>query len=392
MHGERRKDLKKTGRALVDGDIKAQAPKTWICGLGTAVPNPPIPQEQITDFFRQVALAQPEAPGYLARSIERLGRGSGIEQRFSVLNDYRHSQPQAFEFYPDNWRLEPFPSTATRMALYRDNAVPLAEKAAQSALQDAGIQADQVTHLIISTCTGFFAPGPDVQLVRALGLSPKVQRCIIGFMGCFAGINALRQADQIVSADPDAVVLQVSVELCSLHFQRTPTMRAAVANTLFGDGAAAAVYASRPVARCYGGVLGTASAIHADSQDAMRWEIGNQGFLMELMPSVPQTLQTATRPFVQELLQGSAADLASARYAIHPGGKKIIEAVENAVDKRAGGSAYEVLRRYGNMSSATILFVLREELARSSDEGRVVLLAFGPGLTIEGAAISLDRP
>jgi predicted naringenin-chalcone synthase len=253
-----------------------------------------------------------------------------------------------------------------------------------------------VTHLVISTCTGFFAPGPDVELGFALGLREDVQRTVIGFMGCYAGLNAIRTADQIVRSDPaHATVLHVSVELCSLHFQREPTVKMLIANSLFGDGAAAAVYrADSKTSRGLATIRGTASHVEANTLDRMRWEIGDHGFVMNLGADIPQHLERGAAPFVRRLLEASrVSDRESViGYAIHPGGRRILEAVTRGLSlpTDAAGSAFDVLRELGNMSSATILFVLERELARVARPGHVLALGFGPGLTIEGVTLEVD--
>src|SRR5688572_22307234 len=218
------------------------------------------------------------------------------------------------------------------MAIYRREAVPLAKKTAVRALARASIDPRAVSHLIISTCTGFFAPGPDIELGLALGLRPDVQRTVIGFMGCYAGINAIRTADQIVRADPSATVLQVSVELCSLHLQRESTMKMLIANMLFGDGAAAAIYGAEgsPIA-----IRGTASRVEADSLDRMRWEIGDHGFVMHLSADIPEHPERGADSFVRQLMDASGVtDRESiAGWAIHPGGRRILEAIARGLGK-----------------------------------------------------------
>jgi predicted naringenin-chalcone synthase len=367
-----------------------------LLSIGTAVPEHRSPQPLIARFFRKVAEAQPETPSGFLRRIDSIAAGAGIETRYSVLPDYIAEDPSGFAFYPGEWSLDPFPTTAQRMARYRRESVPLACRAARQALDRAAIDPSEVTHLVISTCTGFFAPGPDIELGLALGLRPDVQRTVIGFMGCYAGINAIRAADQIVRSDPaNATVLHVSVELCSLHFQREPTLKMLIANSLFGDGASAAVYRSE--SKSAGGlatVRGTASRVEADTLDRMRWEIGDHGFVMHLDAAIPEQLERAAGPFARKLLEASrVTDRESVvGWAIHPGGPRIVDAVARGLGLRAeaASSAFEVLRDAGNMSSATILFVLEHELARIAKAGHVLALGFGPGLTIEGVALEVE--
>lgn len=431
---------------------------TRLYGLGTATPPHSAAQADVGAFMARVVAAAAERrrgaaedgessgditgaangarPPRSARLIRRLYAESGIARRHSVLADYTCDDPAAFAFFPANWALDPFPTTAERMVVYRESSVDLGAEAARRALADASIAPGDVTHLVISTCTGFFSPGPDVLLLRRLGLQPTVARTVIGFMGCNAAFNGLRTADDIVRSNADAVVLQVCVELCSLHFQRDDTSETLVANCLFADGASAAVWAAdgaRPDG--HASLLGTCSAVHDDSLDQMGWRIGDHGFVMTLTDAVPNTLARAIHPFVRSLLDRSRTGPDRvAGWAIHPGGRRIVEGIGRALelDEPDLASAYGVLRDYGNMSSATIFFVLQRELdrlrtggaaegdgspaerdgvvapvrhgsvgrdsvgrdavgrdsvGRDGVGGDIVALGFGPGLSLEGAVL-----
>lgn len=393
-------------------------PRTTLYGIATATAEFPAAQAEVTRFFGQVAQAvTPERErDKFGRYVERIGKGCGVEMRYSAIPDYGRPAPEVFEFYPKNWQLEPFPTTRDRMRVYERASVPLATRAGRQALRDAGLDPGAVTHLVLTSCTGFFAPGPDVLLLEALGLPATTQRTIVGFMGCYAQFAALKLVDQIVRADPDAVVLSIAVELCSLHYQRTPTIETLISNCLFGDGAAATVFAragrfSKPKAD----VLATHSAISPDTTRNMSWRIGDQGFVMTLDSQVPVIVEREAPRFVESLLRrGDTRPEDVARWAVHPGGTKIVGAVQSALGLEAAAvaSAHDVLRRFGNMSSATIIFVLEAELARRAGQpgdpgqgqrgaaraaagrggaGRsgdpLVALGFGPGLTMEGAVL-----
>lgn len=358
-------------------------------GLGTALPPSSSPQSTVMRFMTAAARASfGEEGARAAPLIERLYASSGIERRHSVLKDYAQSDPAGFEFFPPNGALEPFPSTARRMEAYEREAPPLAEAAARVALARSGFAAREVTHLVFTTCTGFFAPGPDILLIAGLGLRADISRTQVGFMGCYAGFNAMKLAAAFVAADPDAVVLVVSVELCTLHFQKRLSPEFLVANSLFADGAAAAVFAA-PGARPGG--LADLAATHGkmapDSRDQMSWRIGDTGFEMSLDRRVPDTIRTHAPAFLAEL--SARAGLAREdirRWAPHPGGRRIVSALAEALglDDDATRSSRGVLADCGNMSSATIFFVLERELARGGT-GPLVALGFGPGLTMEGA-------
>ena len=358
-------------------------------GLGTALPAAATAQPDILRFMAAVAGSSGSEEG--ARAIpflERIYAGSGIDRRHSVLADYAMEDPSGYGFYPKNAALEPFPSTARRLEIYERESAPLADAAARAALTRSGFKAKEVTHFIVTTCTGFFAPGPDLLMITRLGLRPDVSRTLIGFMGCYAGFNAMKLAQAAVAADPEAVVLVLSVELCTLHFQKRLLPDFMVANSLFADGAAAAVFAA-PGARA-GGIadLGaTHGSVAPDSLDQMSWRIGDTGFEMSLDRRVPATIRDHAPRFLAELLKGARLTRAEVgRWAPHPGGRRIVAELAESLrlEDDATLSARQVLAECGNMSSATIFFVLERELARGG-AGPLAALGFGPGLTMEGA-------
>ena len=357
---------------------------TELWGLGSALPAHRVTQGETALFFSRVARSQPGCPPKFHRYAAALARRSGICSRHSVLGDYVLRDPEGFTFFPKNWALEPFPTTAARMAQYEIHSVDLAEQAARVAVADAAVDPSRITHLVMTTCTGFFAPGPDVALTERLGLPRHVKRAQVGFMGCYAGVNGIRLADQIVRGEPSACVLLVAVELCSLHFQRTPNFETLVPNLLFADGASAAVFGRGGAPRAR--VVATRSELSPDSSSLMGWKVGDHGFVMNLSDRVPRCLGTAVPPFVRALRpQGDISG-----WAVHPGGKRILEAVGDALqlDEDALDASFGVLRDAGNLSSATILFVLERQLAKGR-AGLHVALAFGPGLTMEGVALEV---
>lgn len=329
-----------------------------------------------------------EAGARAAPLIEKLYASSGIERRHSVLTDYAADDPSGYEFYPQNETLEPFPSTARRMGEYERRSMPLAEAAARAALARSGFSAAEVTHLVFATCTGFFAPGPDLLLIERLGLPSGVQRAQIGFMGCYAGFNAVKVAGAFVAADPGAVALVVSVELCTLHFQKRLLPDFLVANSLFADGAAAAVF-SAPGARGGGlaDLAGTGSDVAPGTREHMSWRVGESGFEMSLDRRVPDAIRAHAPAFVAGFLaEAGLAREEVRRWAPHPGGRRIITALAESLrlEESETLSSRRVLAECGNMSSATIFFVLERELARAP-AGPLVALGFGPGLTMEAA-------
>jgi predicted naringenin-chalcone synthase len=369
-----------------------QPKPTWLLGLGSAVPQYGASQEQARAFMEAALCASYPQGTVPVGLLRRIYQNSGIDRRHSVVADYIEPTDRR-TFFSSSTDLEPFPTTAKRMQVFEETSVELAALAARNALSDAGIDAAHVTHLVISTCTGFFAPGPDVRLINELGLSPDVHRTILGFMGCYAGLSAMRVCHEIVQSQPRAIVLQVAVELCSLHYQKDLSPDTLVANALFADGAAAAIYAGSPDGNGNGAaasISACATRLCANSADQMSWRIGDTGFVMRLDSSVPRMLQEVARDFVTDMCSAAGVNPDEiAHWAVHPGGRKILESVQASLGLKGDAleSSYAVLRDFGNMSSATILFVLQRELSRSAEPGLLCALAFGPGLTIEGALL-----
>ena len=352
-------------------------------------------------------LAQPEIAGFMAealqlgtddtRRLQALYRVSGIAHRYSVLPDYGRANG-AYTFFPNTPGLEPFPSVGQRMAVYRREALPLALAAIADTLRQApSVALASITHLITVSCTGMYAPGLDLELVQALRLAPSVQRTCVNFMGCYAAVNALKLAAAAVQANPAARVLVVSVELCTLHFQKSAQEDHLVSNALFGDGAAAALVLAEPLPAPAASLALTAfhCGIEPDGHDDMAWHINDFGFEMTLSSYVPRLIDRGIAALTNDLLASLPVKLADIQhFAIHPGGRKILESIEKALHlpTAANAPAYRILRDYGNMSSATVLFVLREVLAAATpaENGAPVLsFAFGPGLTIEAMLLHL---
>lgn len=279
------------------------------------------------------------------------------------------------------------PSTAARNAIYRAEAPRLFLPAAEKALRSAGFAPEQVSHVITVSCTGFYSPGPDYELVRGLGLRPSTQRFHLGFMGCYGAFPALRAAAAFCEADPEAVVLIACVELCTIHLSTSNDPEQIVATSVFADGAAAAVVTARP-APAGAAVLAIErleSVLTPDGENEMAWTIGDHGFEMRLSTYVPSIIGRYITGAVRPLL-GDEPAAEVPLWAVHPGGRSILDKVQAALelsDEQLTPSR-EVLRRFGNMSSATVLFILRDLLDGAGDEPeRVGAMAFGPGLTVE---------
>jgi len=306
-----------------------------------------------------------------ATLLDRMLQRSGIGSRFTVLSDNDTHETQG-SFYAGD-----APTTLDRMTVYAREAPELA-MAAIDRLEHLG----DVTHLVVASCTGFTAPGLDQVIARRLGLAPTVERIVIGFMGCYAGVTALRTAGHIVRSDPVARVLVVAVELCSLHLQPTDKLERLLAMAQFADGAAAAIVTSQGDGLALGESV---SLTLEDSHDLITWTIGDTGFSMELSGEVPGRLADAlAQPEVAGALANGTTVAGMGAWAVHPGGKSIVDAVERglALPPEKLEASRAVLHEYGNMSSATVLFVLQRLMEQRPENG--IALAFGPGLAMEG--------
>jgi alpha-pyrone synthase len=363
--------------------------QSFITSIGTAVPAHCHTQTQIAQFMAE-ALGMDERD---QRRLSALYRQTRIEQRHSVLADYSRSQGE-YTFYPNTVGLEPFPTVGQRMKTYREAAVPLALNAIADCLGTYAGDFDKsrITHVVTVSCTGLYAPGPDIEIVEALGLPGTTQRLAINFMGCYGAFNGLKAADSIVRANPDAVVLLVCVELCTLHFQKKTDIDNLLSNALFADGAAAVLVEGQTTNHVPDRSMRLRSfycdLLPAGKAD-MAWHVTDFGFEMTLTSEVPSVIQQGIGAMLSRLLETSGLSIGDiGTYAMHPGGRRILEVIEGqlGLDTHDNRYAYEVLRKYGNMSSATVLFVLKaiwRDLPTFSEPLNILSCAFGPGLTLE---------
>jgi predicted naringenin-chalcone synthase len=352
-------------------------------------------------YVRDLLTGQPGPDRRTSRLLRAAFDASEIVTRHTVLEELGTDRPQADGLFRDAaGSLVLTPGTRARNDLYRRYAPELLSAASADALQSGEVDPADVTHVVTVSCTGFFAPGPDQVLVERLGLDPSVERFHLGFMGCHAAFPALRAARAFCAARPDAVVLVACVELCSLHLQPPTDHDRILASALFADGAAAAVVTAAPPP------TGRASlrldALHTEltgsGSEDMTWTIGDTGFDMVLSSYVPRLLGERIEKVVAPLFDADP-ELAGRpfalvpRWAVHPGGRSILDKVQQALalDDDQLAPSRDVLRGYGNMSSATVLFVLREILVGPPpvEPERVCALAFGPGLTVETALLTL---
>ncbi|GAA4849139.1 type III polyketide synthase [Paenibacillus vulneris] len=352
-----------------------------ILGIGTAVPNHRLDQ---TDTSQRLYEALQEFPDS-ARWAKKIFKQCGVESRYTCEPNLLASGEECRYF--SRIANPQAPSTAERMKTYKQEAVPLGMKAAKQAIQDARVDAADITHLITVSCTGQFLPGMDASLIRLLGLSDTVNRIPLNFLGCAAGLKAICLSRQIVSGNPSAKVLIVCIELCTLHIQPSSQREALFSASFFGDGASAClVGASGSKQQGIFQLREELSVLLPDSTQEMLWEVGNFGFDLYLSTDIPKLLGRFVPEQMERLFGGEPMP---ELWAIHPGGKGIIDTMEKMFDLAPEQTSYsrQVLRNYGNMSSATILFVLnaiRLELESSgSGPAEGVSLAFGPGLTCE---------
>jgi predicted naringenin-chalcone synthase len=350
--------------------------------MGAATP-PHLTQDQTGELIKQLACRTAGQRGWFQRVLD----GSGIETRGIVLAGERGIEGLR-EFYPPpKDASDRGPTTAARMARYAIEAPALAEIAARRALDNAHLKSDSITHLMTVSCTGFFAPGLDAALIERLHLSPAVRRLHIGFMGCHGAFNALAAARDAVLADRNAKVLVCSVELCSLHLAYDFDPGQLIANGLFGDGAAAVVVGGRRRGDSSAWILrDCASRLLPDSGDAMTWRIGDHGFQMTLSPGVPNVIRRHVREWIEPWLARHDLTLADiSNWAIHPGGPKILSAAAEALGLPETATRYSraILREHGNLSSASVLFIL-QRIGSDDGAGKCLAIGLGPGLMAEG--------
>lgn len=338
-----------------------------------------VPEHDVHRFFLDFgASLLSEAPQH-RRIFSRMAEKSGIEHRFSCFAPAADAQGATLD-RAGHFARGAFPGTGKRMDMFSGSAPGLAARAVEK-LGLARAERAAVTHLIVTCCTGFSAPGIDLDLVRLCGLPSGVERTIIGFMGCYAAVNALKLARHIVRSEPEARVLVVNVELCTLHLKETPDLETLISFGLWGDGAAAALVSAEP----QGLLLESFHAqVAAERRALMTWDIRDDGFSMFLSGQVPFAIGEILERGIGAILGGRAVDEV-ALWAVHPGGRSILDMVERTLGLEAAALAPSraVLRENGNMSSATVMFVMQRMLDLAVPGQLGCGMAFGPGLTAE---------
>lgn len=353
------------------------APAVYLNKIATAHPPYECHQEVI-QYLNSLMPPDSDQSKRLARVVAKLG----IEKRYSVFEKPFKERIGDSGFYTPG----KFPDTGERMKAYAEKALPLASLAVEPLL--SGEDRSAITHLIVTSCTGFYAPGIDIDIINRFGLRADVERTMIGFMGCYAAIPALKQAFHIVRSQPDAKVLVVNVEICSLHFRENAPLDQQLSFLLFADGAAASL------------VSGVEQGLRLESfystllpqtLDFMGWTIGDQGFYMHLDEKIPAAIQSGLREHEKHVL-GDTPKEAIASWAIHPGGRAILDAIQNEfhLSEDVLRFSRSVLQNNGNLSSATVMFVLQEIMKDPTSRGHGCGMAFGPGLTLESFLYSLQ--
>jgi prepilin-type processing-associated H-X9-DG protein len=364
---------------------------SYITAIGTANPAHRFEQNFLADFMTKAM----QLNATDSHKLKTIFRASGIEHRYSVLEDY--GKTSGYTFYANSPDFEPFPSTDERLKVFRTHALSLSVDAVTNMKKSLPLfDSSSITHLIVVCCTGMYAPGLDIELVDKLNLRSTVERTCITFMGCYAAFNALKVADAFCCKNENAKVLVVCTELCSLHFQKNVSEDNFLANALFADGSAAVLVEGKAREEKCMMLEAFYSDLAPEGSNDMAWSIGNAGFEMKLSSYVPDIIKSGIANLTRHLLAKISQEIEDVKYfAIHPGGKRILTAIEEALSLRRDQTqaAFDVLRRYGNMSSPTVLFVLLEifkNLSPEDHEARILSFAFGPGLTMESMLLKIE--
>lgn len=353
--------------------------------VATSSPPYKVSQTQAAEELKKRMGGRPA----IARMIEAAASRSGIDTRSISVPDAEAEIGE--RFYPETADT-PAPGTKRRMHLYREWSARLSVQAVTELLQVTDTQPEMIKRLITVSCTGFSAPNFDYDLIMSLNLPPNIQRTHIGFMGCAAAMVGFTTALEALDSghDDHAMALLVAVELCSLHLQTEPTRDNILANLIFADGCAAALFSFDATAQARAKLVQTHSLLFQDSRYLMAWEIGNHGFEMALSPDLPDAISSQAVPAAKSIIRRMGLQPEDIRFwALHPGGRAIIDALQDGLrltDDQVSPSR-AVLQHYGNMSSASILYVLKEIFTRDrlKPDDWLCAIAFGPGLTMEMA-------
>ncbi len=359
---------------------------SYILDISTAVPEFRIEKEDLVRFYSQ-AFA-PGETSHLIQKLNFLNKKTKINTRYSCIPDYKGNE---YALYTEGNYKQP---VEKRMELYKEKIMPLAAKAIDKLLIQTDIEPRDITHLITVSCTGLFAPGFEFLVAEQYGLQ-HTEKLAINFLGCYAAIKAIKHAHYIAQANPDACILIVSAELCSLHFYPSVSDEDIVANLLFADGAAAVIVCGNESKHIKNKVVLNIDAIGSayipNTLELMTWNVSSSAFRMYLSKNIVKAIKDNIQPVVNDFLNENETDY----WAIHPGGIRIVEAVKESLhltESNVADSMY-ILQEYGNMSSPTILFILSRILgkiknAAYAENKKIFTCAFGPGLSIEMISLS----
>ena len=337
-----------------------------------------VPPNDVHLNFVAYAAGQLSGDPRAARLFKRMSDMGGIEHRYSFTKPTEEASNGTMDA-EGIFRRNAFPSTGTRMRLFERWAPKLAQEAVERLLE--GEDRKGITHLVVTCCTGMSAPGVDLQLVETCGLSPDVERTMVGFMGCYAAINGLKLARHIVRSEPQSRVLVLNIELCTLHLKESTDLEQMLSFYLFADGCAASLVTSEP----QGARLDRFHAMLApETQTLITWNVGDKGFDMLLSGQVPGAIRVALTDKEDAILDGVSKEEIR-HWAVHPGGRTVLDAVQSSLGlpPDALWASREILREYGNMSSPTVMFVLKRLLEGAGPGEKGCAMAFGPGLVAE---------
>jgi len=362
----------------------------FVHDIATSVPSYSSDQQHIREVMKKHVGTDRKTQAI----IHRIYSQSGIEKRHSVIEDFMpHDKGELFF----NGVIKNEPGTAARNEVYARESKKLFVDVAQKLMSgNPHISPSEITHVITVSCTGFYAPGPDYEIVKALKLKSSTQRFHVGFMGCFGAFPAMKMAKSFCESDPEAVVLLVSAELCTLHFQMKKDTDSLLSGSVFSDGAAGMLVSSAQPTKKALKMQGFASALATEGEQDMAWTVGDKGFDMVLSKYVPDIIQSnlsaALSPvYDQHSVSKNDIDL----WAIHPGGRSIVDKIQNSLQlsDQQVASSRKILADFGNMSSATVLFVLKDIFdSKTEDNSKIISMAFGPGLTIESGLFNTFTP
>lgn len=360
---------------------------TKILSIGTAVPAFKHLQKDLFEFAAPVHCTDELEK----RKLRFVYRQSGIESKYSVLADFSAKEVSENIFATSDKKI---PSIEERMALYNEHAVSLSVAAIEDCIKDK-IAREDITHLLTVSCTGLSAPGLDLMVMEEMGLAKNIVRTSVNFMGCYAAIHAMKIADAFCKSSPSANVVIVCTELCTLHFQEDKSEDNVMSTLLFGDGSAAMLLSSSTdhkglqIQNFYSEVLEA-------GKSEMAWQLSSRGFLMKLSGLIPNLIQQDFLTLTENALKDSNLSVADIdQWCIHPGGRKIVDSISNSLSlaKDRFQDAYDVLKDFGNMSSPTVLFVLKrifDKIEQQETGQNIFGAAFGPGLTMETFLLRYD--